>query len=192
MRSDARAKRQAILDAAWRLIAEKGTYLPMRAVAAEAEVGIATLYRHFPTPEDLVIGVIDEVSGRMTGILERHADVPVGTPEQEEEAWRALVREIAALGPGALIYQIAPAAQTSTTLQQHIEPRREVMVEVVRGMITRAEAVGAVRAGLRPERLLVGLAAITRPYPHYVDENLPDQRDWMVEVYLDGLRPPRD
>ena len=54
MRSDARANRARILDAARAAFAERGIDVPLSAVARRAEVGPATLYRHFPTRGALV------------------------------------------------------------------------------------------------------------------------------------------
>ncbi|MEV3960680.1 helix-turn-helix domain-containing protein [Nocardia sp. NPDC050193] len=53
-RRDAAANRERILTAAEDAFRRHGLAVDMRAVAAAAEVGIGTLYRHFPTREDLV------------------------------------------------------------------------------------------------------------------------------------------
>ena len=52
-RSDARDNRERILEAARTLFATEGLNVPMREIARLAEVGPATLYRHFPTKESL-------------------------------------------------------------------------------------------------------------------------------------------
>ncbi|MFI9449938.1 TetR/AcrR family transcriptional regulator [Amycolatopsis sp. NPDC052450] len=52
-RSDALDNRERILEAARALFAAEGLNVPMREVARRAEVGPATLYRHFPTKEIL-------------------------------------------------------------------------------------------------------------------------------------------
>ncbi|WP_405162864.1 TetR/AcrR family transcriptional regulator [Nocardia sp. NBC_01499] len=54
MRSDARDNRERILDAARTVFVTDGLDVPMREIARRAEVGPATLYRHFPTKELLV------------------------------------------------------------------------------------------------------------------------------------------
>ncbi|MET8468269.1 helix-turn-helix domain-containing protein [Streptomyces sp. NPDC006422] len=54
LRSDARDNRDRILDAARALFASDGLNVPMREVARRAGVGPATLYRRFPTRQDLV------------------------------------------------------------------------------------------------------------------------------------------
>jgi AcrR family transcriptional regulator len=53
-RSDARDNRERILDAARAVFATAGLDVPMREIARRADVGPATVYRHFPTKEVLV------------------------------------------------------------------------------------------------------------------------------------------
>lgn len=56
-RVDARRNKEALLDAAATAFVESGVEAPMRAIAAKAGVGTATIYRHFPTRADLIIAV---------------------------------------------------------------------------------------------------------------------------------------
>lgn len=56
-RSDARRNEQALLDAAARVFAESGIDAPVRVIAAEAGVGMGTIYRHFPSRAELVVAV---------------------------------------------------------------------------------------------------------------------------------------
>ncbi|MGW3960930.1 TetR/AcrR family transcriptional regulator [Amycolatopsis sp. NPDC005003] len=78
-RADATRNRRQLLDVATRLFASAETEPSMRAIAAEAGVGIATLYRHFPTRESLVDAVYqDQVSRLTAGAREllAHLDPP--------------------------------------------------------------------------------------------------------------------
>ncbi|WP_181019986.1 TetR/AcrR family transcriptional regulator [Nonomuraea typhae] len=60
LRSDARDNRERILAAARTAFAEQGLDVAMREIARRAEVGPATLYRHFPTKEAPVTDVFTE------------------------------------------------------------------------------------------------------------------------------------
>jgi AcrR family transcriptional regulator len=53
-RSDAARNQQALVRAAIAAVHREGTRVPMATIAADAGVGIGTLYRHFPTREDLL------------------------------------------------------------------------------------------------------------------------------------------
>jgi AcrR family transcriptional regulator len=54
LRSDARDNRERILAVAHVAFAAEGLDVPIREIARRAEVGVATVYRHFPTKEALL------------------------------------------------------------------------------------------------------------------------------------------
>jgi AcrR family transcriptional regulator len=56
-RADARRNEKALLEAAAAVFVVSGVEAPVRDIAAEAGVGLGTIYRHFPTRADLVIAV---------------------------------------------------------------------------------------------------------------------------------------
>ncbi|WP_375488926.1 TetR/AcrR family transcriptional regulator [uncultured Jatrophihabitans sp.] len=56
-RADARRNEQALLDAAATVFVASGVQAPVREIAAQAGVGMGTIYRHFPTRADLIIAV---------------------------------------------------------------------------------------------------------------------------------------
>ena len=56
-RKDARRNQQTLLEAAAAVFVASGVEAPVRDIAAEAGVGMGTIYRHFPTRADLVIAV---------------------------------------------------------------------------------------------------------------------------------------
>ncbi|MFI7129936.1 TetR/AcrR family transcriptional regulator [Nonomuraea sp. NPDC050153] len=56
-RADARRNERTLLDAAAAVFVTSGVEAPVRDIAARAGVGVATIYRHFPTRSDLIIAV---------------------------------------------------------------------------------------------------------------------------------------
>jgi AcrR family transcriptional regulator len=56
-RADARRNEEALLDAAAAAFVASGVDVPVRDIAARAGVGVATIYRHFPTRSDLIVAV---------------------------------------------------------------------------------------------------------------------------------------
>ncbi|WP_243725616.1 TetR/AcrR family transcriptional regulator [Actinomadura rubrisoli] len=56
-RADARRNERTLLDAAAAVFVASGVEAPVRDIAARAGVGVATIYRHFPTRADLIIAV---------------------------------------------------------------------------------------------------------------------------------------
>ncbi|NUT12483.1 MAG: helix-turn-helix transcriptional regulator, partial [Nonomuraea sp.] len=56
-RADAQRNERMLLDAAAAVFVTSGVEAPVRDIAARAGVGVATIYRHFPTRADLIIAV---------------------------------------------------------------------------------------------------------------------------------------
>jgi AcrR family transcriptional regulator len=56
-RADAQRNKETLLDAAAAVFVTSGVEAPVRDIAAEAGVGMGTIYRHFPTRADLIIAV---------------------------------------------------------------------------------------------------------------------------------------
>ncbi|GHA97268.1 MULTISPECIES: TetR/AcrR family transcriptional regulator [Streptomyces] len=56
-RADARRNKETLLDAAAAVFVASGVEAPVRDIAAQAGVGMGTIYRHFPTRADLIIAV---------------------------------------------------------------------------------------------------------------------------------------
>ncbi|MGF7234706.1 MAG: TetR/AcrR family transcriptional regulator [Frankia sp.] len=54
LRSDASRNQQALIRAPTAAVHREGLQVPVGTIAADAGVGVATLYRHFPTREDLL------------------------------------------------------------------------------------------------------------------------------------------
>ncbi|BAU81209.1 tetR family transcriptional regulator [Streptomyces laurentii] len=65
---------QALLTAAAQVFVEQGVNAPIRAIAGRAEVGLGTVYRHFPHRAELVIAVyrhqIDECAALATELAD--------------------------------------------------------------------------------------------------------------------------
>ncbi|BBY29007.1 TetR/AcrR family transcriptional regulator [Mycolicibacterium sediminis] len=65
LRADARRNRDAILHAAQAVFEVEGIYAPIDGIATAAGVGNATLYRNFPTRNDLLAAVIETSIGEL-------------------------------------------------------------------------------------------------------------------------------
>src|SRR5215218_5135772 len=61
LRADAARNRASVLAAARRAFAEEGLDADMASIAERADVGVGTVYRHFPTKEALLSALSDEV-----------------------------------------------------------------------------------------------------------------------------------
>ena len=71
LRADAQRNRDAVLEAARKLFAEHGNDAQMDDIARKASVGVGTVYRHFPTKDDLLQALIEK---RFAALAERAAE----------------------------------------------------------------------------------------------------------------------
>jgi len=77
MRADARRNRDAVLAAAADLFGEAGVDSSLEEVARRAGVGIGTLYRHFPSRDELIMAVYQrELDQLCEGVDELLAQMP--------------------------------------------------------------------------------------------------------------------
>src|ERR671937_2033472 len=66
LRADARRNREAVIAAAKKLFADQGLDAQMPDVAKAAKVGVGTVYRHFPTKDDLIAALVAERFDRLS------------------------------------------------------------------------------------------------------------------------------
>jgi AcrR family transcriptional regulator len=80
--------REAIVDAAVRLLTrQRVPPISVPELAAEAGVGVATVYRHFPAKDDVLDAVYDRWMGRARDLL-------VGEPQHDLETFLAVLPEL--------------------------------------------------------------------------------------------------
>lgn len=186
MRADARAKDADLVAAAWRMFAEQGPDVSLRAIAAKAEVGIGTLYRHFPTKADLVAGIADEVGRRIRAICAAHVE---GWDADPDAVWHGFVSGLADLQLGTLVAQATPAAGLEGGLPDEVVTVRTETLDSVEAVLGRARDAGLVTRDVTAMRLLVGVGTITRPLPRTAAAEPSEETGWLLRVYLRGLRP---
>src|ERR671929_931002 len=63
LRADARRNREKVLEAARAVFGEHGGEAQMDDVARRAEVGVGTVYRHFPTKDALLTALVHDTFG---------------------------------------------------------------------------------------------------------------------------------
>lgn len=172
-RADALRNYDALLAAARAAFAEQGTDASLEDIARRAAVGIATLYRNFPTRGDLVEAVYVNEIEQLVLAAERAGG---------EDPWAALVhwldRFVEYIGTKHVL--IDGLNKESETFQNC----RAVMYSAGEPVLQRAQAVGLARSDVsiaEVVRLVAGLVGIA-----YDDDA---QRDRMLSLALDALRP---
>lgn len=180
LRVDAERNRVRIVEAARAAFAKRGLDVPLEAVAEDAGVGIATLYRRFPTREDL-IGACFE---RRVAEYATAADEALAAPDGWS-GFRAYVERICAMqaadrGLKDVLTRTFPKAQT---LEAH---RAHGYAQVVR-LIERAQAEGTLRPDFVPEDLVVTMMA-NGGVVDGAAQAAPDAWRRFIGLLLDGCR----
>jgi AcrR family transcriptional regulator len=145
-RVDAQRNRTRLVAAARALLARDGVGMSSREVAREAGVGVATLYRHFPTREDLVDALLEELFEQVVAAGERAL--------AEEDAWAGFARfleQVLALNAGNrglkdVMETMQHGRERAASMRRRIRP-------LVAELIDRAQAQGTLRPDFTPNDL---------------------------------------
>lgn len=185
MRADARANRTALIRAAQRLFAMRGPGVPFSAIAQEAGVGIGTLYRHFPTQDDLVAGVVEHLGEEIGRVCDRWSPDMSAEPHQ---TWPRFVADLVDLQVATFMPRVVEGGAVDV-LDPLLVKVREDTLSRVEEILDMAKGAGLVDPSVTVERFHLGLAIATRPLPGSVAPLVGNIHDWLVDVYLRGLRP---
>ena len=180
LRSDAARNREKILAAASELFAESGADFSVDEIAHRAGVGHATVFRRFPTKEDLVLAMFEERLLEVALATEEACDL-----DDPWEGLRAAMEHIAVrqIRDRGLFEAVATEVIGSPRLR---EARRRVMEPFAR-LLRGAQEAGAVRPDLEPTDVMFLVTAAGHAAPCRID--LPDVWRRYLGVILDGMRP---
>ena len=183
MRADARRNRERLLDAAVELILEVGGEPARDAIANRADVGIGTLYRHFPDRQSLLNAVARHVLDRSVAAGESAlADSADGG-----EALRRYMHLAVDHGVGVLnlIYPL---------LEHPDWPEQRVRAEsLLNTLVERAQGDGLMRPDATARDVAFAIIRSCRPLAMGLapaDERALAHRH--VDICLDGLAPTLD
>ncbi|MEV5148597.1 helix-turn-helix domain-containing protein [Streptomyces sp. NPDC052727] len=180
-RPDAARNYDALVAAAREEFQENGTDAPLKAVARRAGVGIATLYRNFPTRTSLVEAVFaDDVADTVDALCRTASTAqPAGT--DPEQAWRTLVGWLD--GFTRTVAEDAALREVFSPEALCLSPCRKVLSEAVAELLAQAGTALPARCGAQAEgflRIVVSLAVS----PFLTG----GQRAHALSLFLEGLR----
>ncbi|MFF7331699.1 TetR family transcriptional regulator [Streptomyces sp. NPDC008150] len=179
-RADAARNRDQLLAVATRVFASAGTEPSMRAIAREAGVGIATLYRHFPTRESLVDAVYRDQVVRLTtgarGLLGRT------TPAAAMRRWMDLFGDWIATKNGMLDTLLA---MIETGEIAHAQTRTELLTAITT-ILDAGRETEDLRSDVAAEDIAASLIGIFTVAPRPEREA---QAGRLLDLLMDGLRP---
>jgi AcrR family transcriptional regulator len=180
-RADARRNYERILEVAGTVVAEQGTQASLREVARRADVGLGTLYRHFPTREALLEVLLRQ---RFDGLADRARSL-----EDSQDPGVALEQWLRQFLAGSTTYR-GLAASMLATIEDEGSPLHascHAMREAVGRLLTLAQEAGQVRSDVDRTDLFALVSALG-----WISDQTPtmaDRTNHLFGLIMDALRP---
>ena len=179
-RADAQRNRERILEVAKQEFTRSGANASLEEIAKKAAVGAGTLYRHFPTREELLVAVYRSEMENLAAAERKLADTK--TPVEALRAWLLLF--VDAVETKQII---APVLNTLVGDPKKVfEASYAQIHEAIRALVKRAIKSGDIRKDLDPVDLLRALVGVA---------NVATSPDWqqsarrLVDILIAGSRP---
>jgi AcrR family transcriptional regulator len=175
-RADARRNYAKVVAAARDVFAERGSSTSLEEIARRAEVGIGTLYRHFPNRQALLEAVyVDELEN----LCRSAADFDRLAPWDAFAAWvHGLVGYLAA--KQALAHELLEYVDRDAALFQSC---RSMLFRAGEPLLARAQEAGVVRPDTDVGEIIQIVGGIAK-----IPGADPEQTAHMLQITLDGLR----
>jgi AcrR family transcriptional regulator len=181
-RVDAQRNRERILGVAKEAFTRSGANASLDDIAKQAGVGPGTLYRHFPTREELLQAVYRSELEKLAAAERKFAETM--TPIEALRAWLLLF--VDAIAAKQLI---APALNTLVGDHKKVFAASYAqMQQAIQALVKRAIQSGDIRKDLEPMDLIRALVGVA---------NVTSSPDWqqsarrLVDILVTGSRPIR-
>lgn len=179
-RTDALRNRERILEVAKAAFTRQGGNASLEEIAKQADVGIGTLYRHFPTRDALIEGVYRNEVEKLAAAAGHFAETM--SPLEALRAWMLLLVDYIAAK-----HIIAPALNTIAGGPSRLhEGSRTMIQDAIDGLVKSAKRSGDLRKDLEANDLLRALIGASH-VGSSVDWQQSGRR--LVDILIAGSRP---
>lgn len=180
LRADAQRNLVRVLDAAREVFAEQGVDAPVTEIADRAGVGVGTIFRRFPTKDDLLVAVVEQ---RTQQLIEA-ADLALESPDPGaalrgfmETATAMQISDVCWCEAGADLFE-----------REGIRELTDVLVGKIGELLTSAQTAGQIRSDVRALDIPVLLMAVAKS-GLMLEDAVPGAWKRYLAIILDGLRP---
>jgi len=180
LRADAQRNLVRVLDAAREVFAEQGVDAPVTEIADRAGVGVGTIFRRFPTKDDLLVAVVEQ---RTQQLIEA-ADLALESPDPGaalrgfmETATAMQISDVCWCEAGADLFE-----------REGIRELTDVLVGKIGELLTSAQTAGQIRSDVRALDIPVLLMAVAKS-GLMLEDAVPGAWKRYLSIILDGLRP---
>jgi AcrR family transcriptional regulator len=182
LRADAARNRERIVAAATEVFAERGLEASTAEIAARAGVGEATLFRRFPTKDDLIMAIIAVQ-------FEEAAELAAECLE-DDDPWRGVERFLYGMAErAARDHGVSDAAKERCMAAPQLVGERRRVLDLTGQLVRRAQKADALRDDIAGQDLMFLMAAVASlaelPFPGL----RADLWKRYLGIFLDGLRP---
>ncbi|GGN23174.1 TetR/AcrR family transcriptional regulator [Streptomyces fuscichromogenes] len=178
LRADARRNYDLLVAAARDAIFEYGPDAPLDDIARRAGVGNATLYRHFPTRDTLLVAVYSAEVDALTDAARRLLETSKNG--QALKAWMRLFIEHLTARRGLASASLNTAGESKNLICHWHDP----LVATTAELLADAREHGAARPDMKPMELLMMANTIAA-----VAELTPDAGERLLDIAFDGITP---
>jgi len=181
-RRDAVRNHARLVASARELFAQRGVEVPVEEITHHAGLGMGTLYRHFPTKDDLIDAVLEDAFAEILRVAEEAAS--------DEDAWRGLTSflehslELHTQHRGIkdILAVRGHGAEHARRMRARIRPLLTLMVE-------RAQAQGSLRSDFTVDDLPLVFWSVSGVNDATAAVAAEHWRRYLA-LLLDGLRAP--
>jgi len=179
-RADAQRNRERILEVAKQVFTRRGAEASMDEIAKRAKIGPGTLYRHFPTRDDLLAAVyISEVEKLAEAQGKFSAELP---PVEALRAWMLVFIDYIAAKKIIAPALNAMAGGPSRVFQQ----TNRLMEEAANALASRAVASRDLRPDVDPMDMLRAIYGVSSAGS---TDDWPEKARQFVDILIQGSRP---
>jgi AcrR family transcriptional regulator len=179
LRRDAADNRDSVLAAAAIAVRREGVAVPMATIAADAGVGVGTVYRHFPS-RDALLGALAHRSFEM--VLEATRDAAAGNRTGIEAVRAFLDRTIDHGADLVLPMHGGPPIAAPATKKVQAEVHR-----ILNSLLERGRQDATIRTDIEIGDVIVFGALLVQQLPHVQNWSRTARR--LAAIYTAGLTP---
>jgi AcrR family transcriptional regulator len=177
LRRDAADNRDRVLAAAAAAVRREGAAVPMATIAADAGVGVGTVYRHYPSRE-VLLGALTLRSFRLVLDAARRA---ASLDASAIEAIRSFLGRTIEHGPDLVL----PLHGGPPKIDDAAVALRDEVHRLLASMLERGHRDGTIRPGVSTADLVVFGALLAQRLPHVEDWETVAHRQ--ADIYVAGL-----
>jgi len=181
LRKDAERNRQRILEAAQALFAERGLGVTLHDVAHRADVGVGTVYRHFPNKTQLIDQLFEQRLEELVEVFEAGLEDPDPWQAIVSVHERALELQARDRGLKELLLGAPEAPERATKQRARLHPLAATLIE-------RGKAAGVVRPDCETQDFGVVMMMMSAVIDAAADVS-PQLWRRYLRIALHGLRP---